>query len=156
MSTNAPAPPPTGTSPATGTTTSTPAAVTTAAAYEVILPTGPLQSVVLPENQDIDKEVAFKAPGVDAAKRSVLTFRIKPEGGKVKLRVALKRPVGDQFLFEQEFEGPPRSWHDVIQPGVLQPENTLILKKTAGPGKITITDMVLLFQASSAITGTSP
>ena len=149
MSTTPPAPPPAGTSSTTGTTTSTPAAITTAAAYEVILPTGPLQSVVLPENQDIDKEVTFKAPGVDAAKRSVLTFRVKPEGGKVKLRAALKRPVGDQFLFELEFEGPPRSWHDVIQPGVLEQENTLILKKTGGPGKITITDMVLFFQARS-------
>ena len=78
--------------------------------------------------------------------RSVLAFRVKTDGPKLKL----KFQINGKDLFEQEFEASERSWHDVVQAGILKKNtnNTLKVTKSAGAGKITVSNIVLYYQGA--------
>jgi hypothetical protein len=89
------------------------------------------------------KNIPFKLEDdVSSGSRSVLAFRVKTDGPKLKL----KFEIGGKALFEQEFEASERSWHDVVQARVLAEDNTLKVTKSAGAGKITVSNIVLYYQ----------
>ena len=114
------------------------------------------QSVTLPKsNGDIDHDISFPAPHVQSGSSSVLAFRVKPDGGKVKLKITLKGNSGPgKELGELEYDGVERSWHEVVPGGILSDRNNrLTLTKTGGPGKITVSDVVLFFQTTDEIPG---
>ena len=123
--------------------------------FQVILAAD--QSVTLPKsNGDIDHDISFPAPHVQGGSSSVLVFRIKPQGGKAKLKIALQNSSGTtRILGEPEYDGVERSWHEVVPGGILEDNrnNRLTLTKTGGPGKITVSDVVLFFQTTDEIPG---
>jgi hypothetical protein len=143
-------PPTTPTPPPTGTTPTVPTNVTIPA-YVVILPNDEEHhGVSLKIGVDRDRNFSFDAPDVDTGKRSILAFRVETEKGKqVRLRMTLKGNGEHVFLPGQLYEGPPRSWHDVLAPGMLKANgrNTLTLRVMDGESRITVSDIVLFYQA---------
>jgi hypothetical protein len=90
------------------------------------------------------KNIPFKLEDDVSGSRSVLAFRVKTDGSKLKLKFEI---VGHTPpVFEQEFEASERSWHDVVQAGFLAKDNTLKVTKLAGAGKITVSNIVLYYQ----------
>jgi hypothetical protein len=149
---------PTGTTPPTRTTPPTGTATATIASYVVILDGG-----ITVDNEDIDKDVEFKAPGAigsvppagsgaasSGAAASVLAFRVRTDNEDspafLQLTLNNKRLLGDGG---QEYKGSQRSWHEIVPAGILKESgNKLTLEKTRGVGKITIRDIVLFYRAA--------
>jgi hypothetical protein len=103
--------------------------------------------VIEPRSFDLtgtgSKDIKFELEeDVLPGSRSVLAFRVKTDGPKLKLKFEID---GDD-LFEQVFEASERSWHDVVQPNVLAKDSTLKVTKSAGAGKITVSNIVLYYQ----------
>ena len=115
----------------------------TVADYTVIQDT----SVKLPKtNGDIDHDYpAFGAPAVNAGSRSILSFRVNPDGVST-LEVKLN---GTSILTQTFDTDPQRSWHEVVEANLLRTSNNrLTVTRSAGPGAITISDIWLEFQAT--------
>jgi hypothetical protein len=105
-------------------------------------------SVTLPKaNGDIDHDFPqFSAPAVNAGSRSILAFRVNPSGTPVTLQLTLNGTIILTQTFDTE---PQRSWHEVVEANrLLASNNTLTATRTAGPGNVTVSDLVLFFQAS--------
>ena len=104
-------------------------------------------SVTLPKpGGDIDHDFTppFNAPAV-AGLSTVLTFRVRPSGGDVSMRMELNGTAVSTVNFDA---GPNRAWQEVVAGGVLQASNnTLRLIRTGGPGSVTVSDLVMHFQA---------
>jgi hypothetical protein len=93
------------------------------------------------------KNIKFELEEDVSGSRSVLAFRVKTSGPKLKL----KFEINGNDLFEQEFEASERSWHDVVQAGILKKDNTLKVTKfkstgAASAGKITFSNIALYYQ----------
>jgi hypothetical protein len=109
-----------------------------------------IEPVKLPKSTTRKSETLdIKAPDIQAGSSSVLAFRVKPVGGKVKLTMTLKGEFqGEETelkFSEQEFtqEG---SWHRVVRGRILAEDgNTLTVTKAPGP-EVSISDVVLHFQ----------
>ncbi|GAA2629926.1 hypothetical protein [Paractinoplanes durhamensis] len=103
-------------------------------------------SETLPKsNGDIDHDFGkFSATGL-ASGRTVLMFRVNPSG-----TATLEVTLNGTSLLTQTFDTEPqRSWHEVIDDGILQAtNNVLTVTRTAGPGSITVSDLVILYQAT--------
>jgi len=115
----------------------------TIADYTVIQDT----SVTLPkDNGDIDHDFpAFTATDVSAGSRSVLMFRVNPDGNAT-LEVTLN---GTSVLTQAFDTEPQRSWHEVIEANLLKETgNVLTVSRTSGSGSLTVSDLVLMFQAT--------
>jgi hypothetical protein len=115
----------------------------TVADYTVIQDT----AVKLPKsNGDIDHDYpAFSAPAVNAGSRSILSFRVNPDGVST-LEVKLN---GTSILTQTFDTDPQRSWHEVVEANLLRTSNNqLTVTRSAGPGAITISDVWLGFQAT--------
>ena len=88
----------------------------------------------------------FKLDKLVRGSRSVLAFRVKTDGREAKLQMTLN----NKQLLNETYVGPERSWHQVVPANTLQDDNnTLTLKRTAGLGEITVSDIVLFYQRRS-------
>ncbi len=97
-------------------------------------------------NGDIDFDLEFDAPSVDAGARSVLAFLVQPIG-PATLEVTLNGTI----ILQQDFDGEPqkKSYHELIDPNLLLAlNNRLTLTKTAGSGRLRLSDFVVFFQAN--------
>lgn len=107
-------------------------------------------SLTLPKrNSDRDETLTFDAPNVSIGRRPILAFRANPNGA-VTLKMWLnKTDDDDDPVVDVEFaDGPARSWHEIIASGLLTATgNTLKIARTAGPGKVIVSDIVMHFQA---------
>jgi hypothetical protein len=102
--------------------------------------------VTLPKaNGDIDQDFTFDAPAVSIGSRSVLAFRVNPD-----INTELKMELNGQRILEQPFDAnPQRSWHEVLPANLLKASgNTLTVSRSGGSGKVTVSNLVLFFQAT--------
>ena len=102
--------------------------------------------VTLPKgNGDIDHEFSFRAPAVNAGSRSILAFRVNPSPEDVTVQMTLN---GTEILTQTFNSDPQRSWHEVVQANLLQTNNNrLTVTRTAGPGEVGVSNLVMYFQA---------
>ena len=101
-------------------------------------------SVTLPKsNGDIDHDYPkFGAAGLGAG-RSILMFRVNP-AGEAELKVTLNNAEVLTTTFSTD---PQRSWHEVIDDGVLKDsDNVLTITRNDGSGSLTVSDVVMLYQ----------
>jgi hypothetical protein len=101
-------------------------------------------SVTLPKsNGDIDHDYPkFGAAGL-ADGRSILMFRVNPDN-TAELVVSLNGTNVVTQTFDTE---PQRSWHEVIDDGVLKDsDNILTITRNSGSGSLTVSDVVVLYQ----------
>ncbi len=94
---------------------------------------------------DIDRELDFTTPAVEVGQRSILTFKVDPDGD-VTYEISLNdTPISTRRLTEpaavvlQEVIG-----SNILSTGT----NKLVVARTAGPGSVSFSDMVLWFQAN--------
>ena len=85
----------------------------------------------------------FDAPGVSGAP-AILAFRMESNGD-----VVLSADLNGRLLFQQPFSTTPvRSWHEVISTsGIVQATGNNLTLAVSGQGSVTVSDVVLLFQA---------
>ena len=86
----------------------------------------------------------FNAPGA-AGSPSVLSFRLKSTGSP-QLTVLLNDVA---LVTDQQLEpGPDRSWHETITQLRIQPTANVLDMGIKGDGSVTISDVVLFYQAT--------
>lgn len=99
--------------------------------------------VTLPRPGSSDHHIRFATPAVDTAQRAIVMFRVNPRGD-LTLRFRINNEASE-FLFDTD---PQRSWHEVINAGVLEPGgNELTISRTSGSGSADVSDIVVLYQA---------
>lgn len=103
-------------------------------------------AVTLPKgNGDIDHDFSFSAPAVNTGSRSILAFRVNPSTEDVTVQMTLNGKEISTVTFNSD---PQRSWHEVVEGNLLQTNNNkLTVTRTAGPGKVAVSNVVLYFQA---------
>lgn len=85
----------------------------------------------------------FDAPAVDAGSRSILFFRIEPEG-----TCELQLNLNGTHIFTRSLDaGPERSMHVAIPRGLVQASNNLLVVIAFGLGDLTVSEVILFFQA---------
>jgi hypothetical protein len=94
-------------------------------------------------NGDIDHEFSFRAPAVNAGSRSILAFGVNPSTEDVTVQLTLN---GTEILTQTFNSDPQRSWHEVIQANLLQTNNKLTVTRTAGPGEVSVSNLLLYCQ----------
>ena len=103
----------------------------------------------LPAGGDIDIDLEFPAPGVNAGRRAILMYRASVTGGGIGaiFGATLKATLNGEDIFEQvHFRGSNRSFHKVFEKGIVQPtDNKLTLIRTSGGGTIHLSDIVLVY-----------
>ena len=87
----------------------------------------------------------FDTADANLALRPVLTFRMNPSGGDVTLKIMLNyKDVVTPTLFTTE---DTRMWCEVIDSSILEATgNELIAEVTAGPGSITISEVIVWYR----------
>jgi hypothetical protein len=87
----------------------------------------------------------FDAADANLTLRPVLTFRINPSGGDVTLRILLNNTeIVKPALFTTEAT---RMWCEVVESSILEATgNEVIAEVTAGPGNVTISDVILWYR----------
>jgi hypothetical protein len=102
----------------------------------------------LPTAGDIDIDLEFPAPGVNAERRAILMYRARVTvggafGGTATLTATLNRHV----IFEQVYSGADdRSFHKILDPSIVRPaDNKLTLATKPGGGTIQLSDIVLVY-----------
>lgn len=104
-------------------------------------------SFTLPEppTGDIDRELDFTTPAVEVGQRSILTFNVNPDGD-VTYELNLN---GTRILTQRLVEPATRVIQEVIPSNVLSTgNNELVVTRTAGPGSVALSDIVVHFQAN--------
>lgn len=105
------------------------------------------QSVTLPEppTGDIDRELNFSTPAVEVGRRSILTFKVNPDGD-VSYEMTLN---GTTILTHRLTTAATRVMQEVIDSDILSADNNeLVVTRTVGPGSVSLSDMVVHFQAN--------
>ena len=85
----------------------------------------------------------FDAPDVSGAP-AILAFRVESKGD-----VVLSASLNGRLLFQEPFKTTPvRSWHEVISTsGIVQATGNNLTLAASGQGSVTVSDVVLHFQA---------
>lgn len=91
----------------------------------------------------------FGAPNVDPGSRSILLFRLQPEGGTdCRLEMFLN---GTLIFARRLTPGIERSMHVVIPPGLVEAsDNDLSVSKVDGATVLTVSELILFFQTAIA------
>jgi hypothetical protein len=98
-----------------------------------------------PLGADIDHDFdAFNAPAVDAGTRSILFFRLEPEGD-CEMEWTLN---GTTILTRSLGAGPERSMHVAVPRGLVQASNNGLRLTAFGLGDLTVSEVILFFQAA--------
>jgi hypothetical protein len=104
-------------------------------------------------NGDIDFDQVFDAPGVNSANRPFLSYRVNPDGDQVSLQITLNATdtVPGTVIVNETFDpGPARSLNEVFDSGLLrEQDNTLTVSRSAGPGSLRISDLIMVYSADS-------
>jgi len=101
-------------------------------------------SVKLPKsNGDIDHDYPkFGAAGL-ASGRSILLFKVNPEGTS-ELKVTLNNADVLTTTFGTD---PTRTWHEIVDDGVLkESDNVLTITRNDGDGTLEISDVLVMYQ----------
>lgn len=98
-----------------------------------------------PPTGDTDRELDFITPAVEVGQRSILTFNVNPDGD-VTYELNLN---GTRILTHRVVEPATRVMQEVIPSNVLSTgNNELVVTRTAGPGSVSLSDIVVYFQAN--------
>ncbi len=94
-------------------------------------------------------EYVFSAPAVDAGSRSILLFRLHPEGGT---DCRLEMFLNGTLIFARTLTpGIERSMHVAIPRGLVEAsDNNLSVSKVDGGTVLTVSELILFFQAAIA------
>lgn len=95
--------------------------------------------------------ILFDTPDVNTAFRPVLTFRVHPLGVDPTGSVELEVNLNGTDLFTQSYGSEvERVWQHVCDAEILDSnaENQLTMSRTAGPGDIKFSDIVIYFQTN--------
>jgi len=94
-------------------------------------------------------EYTFDAPDVDAGSRSILLFRLQPEGGT---DCRLELHLNGTLIFARTLApGIERSMHVAIPRGLVGASgNTLSMSKVEGDTALTVSELIMFFQAAIA------
>ncbi|MGH3972513.1 MAG: hypothetical protein ACRDS9_04205 [Pseudonocardiaceae bacterium] len=86
---------------------------------------------------------AFSADTVTPTERSVLSFLVNPSGTST-MQIKLNNVIVLNHIFNTE---PMRTFHEIVQEGVLNPANNLLeISLTAGTGSVTVSDVFMTFR----------
>jgi hypothetical protein len=85
----------------------------------------------------------FDAPAVDAGSRSILFIRLAPEGD-----CEMEWDLNGTIIWTRSLgAGPERSMHVAIPRGLVQTSNNLLIVTAFGLGDLTLSEVILFFQA---------
>lgn len=102
----------------------------------------------LPEsNGNIDYEQVFTAPELNLDTRPFLSYRVTPSGPPVTLQIDLN---GTQIVNETFQSTQSRVLNEIFDTNVLlEGENTLVVRRQAGPGSVAISELIMMYPADS-------
>lgn len=95
-------------------------------------------------NGDIDKEVDFATPNVNANKNGVLSFEANPTDGNPTLELSLN---GHRVYSRTYFSSVERVVQENFPQSILQESNTLRIRVT-GDGSVTTSDYHVMYKAN--------
>ena len=84
------------------------------------------------------------APGLIVDSLSVIWFRTK-HSGKPQFSVRLNLTPLTQHTFAEDG---PNSWHEIIPPRALKPQDNELIFGVSGDGAVTFSDVVILYKAN--------
>jgi hypothetical protein len=96
-----------------------------------------------PDSGINDVHLVFDAPDVSSGS-AILIFLLKVDG-----EVGFGASLNGRSLFQWQLEeSPPRSFHEVIStPGLVEKSGNNLTFGVSGNGRVTVSDVALLFQA---------
>ncbi len=100
----------------------------------------------------------FDADGQLLNPRPILIFRVDPNLPSGSTSINLTMKLNDQVIVNQDFvQGFPRAWAEVIDEGVLEPEDNDLVAELHAPGgngdaaagsSISVSDIALMFSVN--------
>ena len=99
-------------------------------------------------NGDVDYEQVFTAPELNLDTRPFLSYRVTPSGPPVTLQIDLN---GTQIVSETFQTTQSRVLNEIFDLNILlaQGNNTLVVRRQAGPGSFAISDLIMMYPADS-------
>ena len=97
----------------------------------------------LPDGLQNSYEQDFEVSGLNSDTRPVLAYRLSPTNPPVTLQIDLN---GTMIVNETFQTTASRTFLEIVEDGVANDgENTLTMRRQAGPGTFAISDIVLLY-----------